>query len=170
MEILKNSYKILKGFGVVGLLVAGSYLANVLLMIFFSFTCFSLTWLVITLFLDGSAIYGLLVLFLAIPLVIMLAFIFLASSFFISFFVMEIIATAILVINYWLIPSASFANSFDRTMLTTEILGLVGIAVCGIGLFIEAIQKKEVVYFVKRTWFYVPIYIFLFWFFIFFLH
>ena len=114
--------------------------------------------LAISLFSEGSIIWGLVALFIGTPIAIGLA-----SYFFIFFLVLAILALII-----WGIVSifgfdVSFGSVWDGIWLVIKVLILGGMAFFGISAFIEAVKNKDVLSFFKENWFYILIFLFLLW-------
>ena len=93
--------------------------------------------LAISLFSEGSIIWGLVALFIGTPIAIGLA-----SYFFIFFLFLSIIALIIWGIIYIFGFNVSFGSVWDGIWLVIKILILVGMAFFGISSFIEAIKRK----------------------------
>jgi len=156
--------KIFKGAGVGGLVVGGGFLYisfTILQFLFVAFAGLSMIGLAISLFSEGSIIWGLVTLFIGTPIAIGLA-----SYFFIFFLFLAIIALIIWGIIYIFGFNVSFGSVWDGIWLVIKILILGGMAFVGISSFIEAIKKKNAVLFFKENWFYILIFFFLFWLFL----
>lgn len=163
MTIKKESFlkKIFKGVGVGGLVVGGGFLYisfTILRFLFIAFAGLSMIGLAISLFSEGSIIWGLVALFIGTPLAIGLA-----SYFFIFFLFLGIIALIIWGIIYLFGFDVSFGSVWDGIWFVIKVLILGGMAFFGISSFIEAVKNKNVLSFFKENWFYVLIFIFLFW-------
>jgi len=163
ITIKKESFlkKIFKGVGVGGLVVGGGFLYisfTILQFLFIAFAGLSMIGLAISLFSEGSIIWGLVALFIGTPIAIGLA-----SYFFIFFLVLAILALII-----WGIVSifgfdVSFGSVWDGIWLVIKVLILGGMAFFGISAFIEAVKNKDVLSFFKENWFYILIFLFLLW-------
>src|SRR3989344_9630545 len=163
VAIKKESFikKILKGVGVGGLIAGGGFLAisfTILQFLFVAFAGLSMIGLAISLFSEGSIIWGLVALFIGTPLAIGLA-----SYFFIFFLALAILALIIWGIIYLFGFNVSFGNVWDGIWLLIKILILGGMAFFGISSFVQAVKKNELVSFFKENWFYILIFFFLFW-------
>jgi len=161
--IKKESFikKIFKGAGVGGLVVGGGFLYisfTILQFLFVAFAGLSMIGLAISLFSEGSIIWGLVALFIGTPLAIGLA-----SYFFIFFLALSILALIIWGIIYLFGFNVSFGNVWDGIWLVIKVLILGGMAFFGISSFVQAVKKNELVSFFKENWFYILIFFFLFW-------
>ena len=153
--------KIFKGVGTGGLVVGGGFLYisfTILQFLFVAFAGLSMIGLAISLFSEGSIIWGLVALFIGTPIAIGLA-----SYFFIFFFALTILALIIWGIIYIFGFDVSFGSVWDGIWLVIKILILGGMAFFGISSFVEAVKNKNVVSFFKENWFYILIFFFLFW-------
>jgi hypothetical protein len=163
MTIKKKSFlkKIFKGVGTGGLVVGGGFLYvsfTILQFLFVAFAGLSMIGLAISLFSEGSIIWGLATLFIGTPIVIGLA-----SYFFIFFFILSILALIIWGIISIFGFDVSFSSVWDGIWVVIKILILGGMAFLGISSFIEAVKNKNAVSFFKENWFYILIFFFLFW-------
>ncbi|KUK66437.1 MAG: hypothetical protein XD85_0222 [Parcubacteria bacterium 34_609] len=163
VTIKKESFieKIFKGAGVGGLVVGGGFLYisfTILQFLFVAFAGLSMIGLAISLFSEGSIIWGLVALFIGTPLAIGLA-----SYFFIFFLALAILALIIWGIIYLFGFNISFGNVWDGIWLVIKVLILGGMAFFGISSFVQAVKKNELVSFFKENWFYILIFFFLFW-------
>lgn len=153
--------KIFRGVGFGGLVVGGGFLYisfTILQFLFVAFAGLSMIGLAISLFSEGSIIWGLVALFIGTPIAIGLA-----SYFFIFFLFLAIIALIIWGIIYLFGFSVSFGSVWDGIWLVIKVLILGGMAFFGISSFVQAIKNKDVVSFFKENWFYILIFFFLFW-------
>jgi hypothetical protein len=153
--------KIFKGVGVGGLVVGGGFFYVSLIILRFLFVAFaglSMIGLAISLFSEGSIIWGLIVLFIGTPIAIGLA-----SYCFIFFLILAIFALIIWGIIYIFGFNVSFVSVWDGIWLVVKILILGSMAFLMISSFIEAIKNKDIVSFFKENWFYILIFFFLFW-------
>jgi len=161
--IKKESFlkKIFKGVGTGGLVVGGGFLYisfTILQFLFVAFAGLSMIGLAISLFSEGSIIWGLVALFIGTPIAIGLA-----SYFFIFFLFLAILALIIWGIIYIFGFDVSFGSVWDGIWLVIKVLILGGMAFFGVSSFIEAVKNKNVLSFFKENWFYILIFLFLFW-------
>lgn len=153
--------KIFKGVGFGGLVVGGGFLYisfTILQFLFVAFAGLSMIGLAISLFSEGSIIWGLVALFIGTPLAIGLA-----SYFFIFFLFLAILALIIWGVIYLFGFNVSFGSVWDGIWLLIKVLILGGMAFFGISSFIQAVKNKDVVSFFKENWFYMLLFLFLFW-------
>ncbi|MEK7076269.1 MAG: zinc ribbon domain-containing protein [Patescibacteria group bacterium] len=153
--------KVFKGVGVGGLVVGGGFLYisfTILRFLFIAFAGLSMIGLAISLFSEGSIIWGLVALFIGTPIAIGLA-----SYFFIFFLFLAILALIIWGIIYIFGFDVSFGSVWDGIWLVIKVLILGGMAFFGVSSFIEAVKNKNVLAFFKENWFYILIFFFLFW-------
>jgi len=153
--------KIFKGAGVGGLVVGGGFLYIAFFILQFLFVAaagLSMIWLAVSLFSEGSIIWGLVVLFIGTPIAIGLA-----GYFFIFFLALTILALIIWGIIYLFGFNVSFSSVWDSIWLIIKILILGGMAFFGISSFVQAVKNRDVVSFFKETWFYILLFVFLFW-------
>jgi len=153
--------KIFKGVGTGGLVVGGGFLYisfTILQFLFVAFAGLSMIGLAISLFSEGSIIWGLVALFIGTPIAIGLA-----SYFFIFFLFLAILALIIWGIIYIFGFDVSFGSVWDGIWLVIKVLILGGMAFFGVSSFIEAVKNKNVLSFFKENWFYILIFFFLFW-------
>lgn len=163
ITIKKESFlkKIFKGVGTGGLVVGGGFLYisfTILQFLFVAFAGLSMIGLAISLFSEGSIIWGLVALFIGTPIAIGLA-----SYFFIFFLILAILALIIWGIIYIFGFNVSFGSVWDGIWLIIKVLILGGMAFFGVSSFIAAVKNKNVVSFFKENWFYILIFLFLFW-------
>lgn len=161
--IKKGSFlkKIFKGVGTGGLVVGGGFLYisfTILHFLFVAVAGLSMIGLAISLFSEGSIIWGLVALFIGTPIAIGLA-----GYFFIFFLVLAILALIIWGIIYVFGFDVSFGSVWDGIWLVIKVLILGGMAFFGVSSFIAAVKNKNVVSFFKENWFYILIFFFLFW-------
>jgi len=161
--IKKESFlkKIFKGVGTGGLIVGGGFLYvsfTILQFLFVAFAGLSMIGLAISLFSEGSIIWGLAVLFIGTPIAIGLA-----GYFFIFFLFLAIIALIIWGIISIFGFDVSFGNVWGGVWVVIKMLILGGMTFFGINSFVQAIKNKNVLLFFKENWFYIPIFFFLFW-------
>ena len=150
--------KIFKGVGVGGLVVGGGFLYisfTILRFLFIAFAGLSMIGLAISLFSEGSIIWGLVALFIGTPIAIGLA-----SYFFIFLAILALIIWGIIYIFGF---DVSFGSVWDGIWLVIKVLILGGLAFFGVSSFIEAVKNKNVLAFFKENWFYILIFFFLFW-------
>lgn len=153
--------KILKGVGIGGLVVGSGFLYvlfTILQFLFVALAGLSMIGLAISLFYEGSIIWGLVTLFIGTPIVIGLA-----SYFFIFFLVLTIL---ILIIRLGLSIfgfDVSFSSVWNGIWLVIKVLILGGMAFFGISSFVEAVKNKDIISFFKENWFYILFFCFLFW-------
>lgn len=153
--------KIFRGVGTGGLVAGGGFLYISFIILQFLFVAFvglSMIGLAISLFSEGSIIWGLVALFIGTPIAIGLA-----NYFFIFFLALSILALIIWGIIYIFGCDVSFISVRDGIWLVIKILILGGMAFFGISSFIEAVKNKNVVSFFKENWFYILVFFFLFW-------
>ena len=167
VALKKDSFlkKVFKGVGIGGLVLGGGFLSVLFYILHFLFVAvagLSMIWLAITLFSEGSIIWGLVVLFIGTPIAIGLA-----GYFFIFFFALTILALIIWGVTYLFGFNVSFGSVWDSIWLIIKVLILGGMAFFGITSFVQAVKKNELVSFFKENWFYILIFFFLFWLFIF---
>lgn len=163
IPVKKESFlkKVFKGVGTGGLVVGGGFLYisfAILQFLFVAFVGLSMIGLAISLFSEGSIIWGLVALFIGTPIAIGLA-----SYFFIFFLVLSILPLIIWGIISIFGFDVSFSNVWDGIWVVIKILILGGMAFFGISSFIEAIKNKDIISFFKENWFYVLVFFFLFW-------
>ncbi len=163
IKIKKESFlkKVFKGVGTGGLVVGGGFLYisfTILQFLFVAFAGLSMIGLAISLFFEGSIIWGLVALFIGTPIVIGLA-----SYSFIFFLFLAILALIIWGIIYLFGFNVSFGSVWDGIWLLIKVLILGGMAFFGISSFVQAVKNKDVISFFKENWFYIIIFLFLFW-------
>ena len=160
--IQKNIFKkIFRGVGTGGLVVGGGFLYisfTILQFLFVAFAGLSMIGLAISLFSEGSIIWGLVALFIGTPIAIGLA-----GYFFIFFLFLTIITLIIWGVISLFGFNVSFDSVWDGIWLVIKILILGGMAFFGISSFIQAIRDKEVALYFKENWFYIPLFFFLLW-------
>ena len=166
VTIKKESFikKVFKGVGTGGLVVGGGFLYisfTILQFLFVAFAGLSMIGLAISLFSEGSIIWGLVALFIGTPIAIGLA-----SYFFIFFLFLAILALIIWGIIYLFGFDVSFGSVWDGIWLLIKVLILGGMAFFGISSFVQAVKNKDVISFFKENWFYIIIFFFLFWLFL----
>lgn len=162
-EVRKEGFlkKVFKGIGIGGLVVGGGFLYisfTILRFLFVAFAGLSMIGLAISLFSEGSIIWGLVALFIGTPLAIGLA-----SYFFIFFLFLAILALIIWGIIYLFGFDVSFGSVWDGIWLLIKVLILGGMAFFGISEFIQAVKSSDVTSFFKENWFYILLFLFLFW-------
>ena len=153
--------KIFKGVGTGGLVVGGGFLYvsfTILQFLFVVSAGMSMIGLAISLFSEGSIIWGLVALFIGTPIAIGLA-----SYFFIFFLFLAILALIIWGIIYIFGFDVSFGSVWDGIWLVIKVLILGGMAFFGVSSLIGAVKNKNVLSFFKENWFYILIFLFLFW-------
>ena len=153
--------KIFKGVGTGGLVVGGGFLYisfTILQFLFVAFAGLSMIGLAISLFSEGSIIWGLVALFIGTPIAIGLA-----SYFFIFFLFLTILALIIWGSIYIFGFDVSFGSVWDGIWLVIKVLILGGMAFFGVSSLIGAVKNKNVLSFFKENWFYILIFLFLFW-------
>ena len=153
--------KIFKGVGTGGLVVGGGFLYvsfTILQFLFVVSAGMSMIGLAISLFSEGSIIWGLVALFIGTPIAIGLA-----SYFFIFFLFLTILALIIWGIIYIFGFDVSFGSVWDGIWLIIKVFILGGMTFFGVSSFIEAVKNKNVLFFFKENWFYILIFLFLFW-------
>ena len=163
VSLRKESFfkKILKGVGIGGLVVGGGFLYisfTILQFLFVAFAGLSMIGLAISLFSEGSIIWGLITLFIGTPIAIGLA-----SYFFIFFLILSILALIIWGVIYIFGFDVSFGSVWDGIWLVIKVLILGSMAFFGISSFVEAVENKNVISFFKENWFYILFFCFLFW-------
>ena len=166
VTIKKESFikKVFKGVGTGGLVVGGGFLYisfTILQFLFVAFAGLSMIGLAISLFSEGSIIWGLVALFIGTPIAIGLA-----GYFFIFFLFLAILALIIWGIIYLFGFNVSFGSVWDGIWLLIKVLILGGMAFFGISSFVQAVKNKDVISFFKENWFYIIIFFFLFWLFL----
>jgi len=153
--------KIFRGVGISGLVVGGGFLYILFTILHFLFVAvagLSMIGLAISLFSEGSIIWGLVALFIGTPIAIGLA-----GYFFIFFLILTIVALIIWGVIYLFGFNVSFGSVWDGIWLVIKVLILGGMAFFGISSFVQAIKNKDVVSFFKENWFYILFFFFLFW-------
>ena len=153
--------KIFKGVGTGGLIVGGGFLYvsfTILQFLFVVSAGMSMIGLAISLFSEGSIIWGLVALFIGTPIAIGLA-----SYFFIFFLFLTILALIIWGSIYIFGFDVSFGSVWDGIWLIIKVFILGGMTFFGVSSFIEAVKNKNVLFFFKENWFYILIFLFLFW-------
>ena len=153
--------KIFKGVGTGGLVVGGGFLYvsfTILQFLFVVSAGMSMIGLAISLFSEGSIIWGLVALFIGTPIAIGLA-----SYFFIFFLFLTILALIIWGSIYIFGFDVSFGSVWDGIWLIIKVFILGGMTFFGVSSFIEAVKNKNVLFFFKENWFYILIFLFLFW-------
>jgi len=153
--------KVLTGGGWGGL-IAGFWVFNILQFIFVACAGLSMVGLAIKLFIQGSIIWGLVVLFIGTPLAIALT-----SYFFIFFLIMAIVALMIWGLSHLFGFNVSFSNAWDGVWFGVKALILGIMFFGGIGIFISAIREKKVLGFFKEAWLGILLFCFFFWLFFF---
>jgi len=118
----------------------------------------SMIWWAITLFLEGSIIWGLLVLLIGTPIAIGIAFYAAIFLFFIG-----IIAAIIWGIINLFGFNVSFGSVWGSVWLVIKILVLGGMAFLGVSSFVQAVKENQIASFFKGNWFYILLFFFLFW-------
>ena len=153
--------KIFKGVGTGGLVVGGGFLYvsfTILQFLFVVSAGMSMIGLAISLFSEGSIIWGLVALFIGTPIAIGLA-----SYFFIFFLFLTILALIIWGSIYIFGFDVSFGSVWDGIWLIIKVFILGGMTFFGVSSFIEAVKNKNVLFFFKENWFYILIFLFFFW-------
>ncbi|MFC2034035.1 hypothetical protein ACFLTT_01335 [Chloroflexota bacterium] len=152
-----------KGIGQGTLIASGGTLLlvfNVLQFIFVASAGLGTVWGAITLFMDGSILWGLVVLFIGTPISIALA-----QWLFIPLFFISIIVAII----WGLANLFGFDVSFDSAWSFVWFIGTILIigfmAFFGVTGFVEAIKSNRVLGYFKENWFYILIFCGLFWWF-----
>lgn len=153
--------KLLKGVG-----TGGFYVGSGAFLILFHIVQFAVAAVVglsmigwaITLFLEGSIIWGLLVLLIGTPIAVGIAFY--AAIF--LFFIGIIVAIIWGIINLFGF-NVSFGSVWSIIWLGIKILVLGGIAFVVGSSFVEAVKENKLKSFFKENWFYIPLFFFLFW-------
>ena len=153
--------KLFKGVGFGGLYVGGGALLilfNIVQFVVPAVVGLSMIWWAITLFLEGSIIWGLLVLLIGTPIAVGIA-----AWVSIFLFIIGIIAAIIWGIINLFGFNVSFGGVWDSIWLAIKILILGGIAFVGVSSFVQAVKENELVSFFKGNWFYILLFFFLFW-------
>lgn len=118
----------------------------------------SMIWWAITLFFEGSIIWGLLVLLIGTPIAIGIAFYVAIFLFFIG--IITVITWGILSLFG---VNISFESVWSIVWLGIRILLLGGMAFIGVSSFVQAVKENELASFFKGNWFYILLFFFLFW-------
>lgn len=167
-EILKDDHnkvnnfkKMFKGIGIGGAVIGGG-----LIYLFFSVVRFlyiasaglSMVWLAINLFQGGSIVWGLVFLIIGTPIAIGIA----------SYLFLPLLIFSILTLIIWGVISifvihVSFGDIWYWLWFIIKIFLIVMMLYLWISEFIESIKKKQVSYFFKENWFYIPLFFLLFW-------
>jgi hypothetical protein len=158
MNVVK---KLFKGAGIGGFYVGYGAFAILFSIVQFAIPAIaglSMIWAAITLFLEGSIIWGLLVLLIGTPIAVGLA----AWAAIFLFFI-GIIALIIWGIISLFGFNVSFGSVWGMVWFGIKILVLGGIAFAVGSSFVQAVKEKELISFVKGNWFYVLLFIFLLW-------
>ena len=158
MNVIK---KVFKGVGTGGLYIGGGAFLILFTIVQFvvpAVVGLSMIWWAITLFLEGSIIWGLLVLLIGTPIAIGIA-----SYAAIFLFFIGIIAAIIWGIASLFGFNVSFGRVWSIIWLVIKILVLGGIAFVVGSSFVQAVKGKELVSFFKGNWFYILLFFFLFW-------
>lgn len=114
--------------------------------------------LAITLFSQHSIIWGLIVLFIGTPIVIALA-----SYFFIFFLILIILALIIWGVTYLFGFDIAFSSVWDGIWLIIRLLIVGGLGYFLVSGFLISLQKSMAVYFFKKNWFSIILFIVIFW-------
>ncbi|TFB08172.1 hypothetical protein E3V08_05135 [Candidatus Atribacteria bacterium MT.SAG.1] len=153
--------KILEGFGIGSLFVGGGILFILFSILQFLFTAFivlsTIGW-AISLFIEGSIFWGLLVLLIGTPLAMGLA-----HWLFFYLIILGILSAILWGIATILGFDISFWTAWDNIWVIIKIAILGIIAICGIAGFIEAVKEKNVLGFFKDYWLGILLFCFLFW-------
>jgi len=153
--------KLLKGMRTGGLYVTGGAFLILFQIVQFAVPAvvgLSMIWWAITLFLEGSIIWGLLVLLIGTPIAIGIAFYAAIFLFFIG-----IIAAIIWGIINLFGFNVSFGSVWGSVWLVIKILVLGGMAFLGVSSFVQAVKENQIASFFKGNWFYILLFFFLFW-------
>lgn len=157
-SLFKN---ILKGAGIGSLVLGGGLVSVALFILYFLFVALvglSIIWLAVSLFYQGSIIWGVVVLFIGAPIAVGLA-----SYLFPFLLVTLIIALTIWGVIYLLGFEVSFDDVWDGIWLIIVVLILGSTAFLGAVSFVKALKKRELVAFFKKSWFYFLIFFFMLW-------
>ena len=149
--------KLFTGLGY-GLFMGGGGLFHLVQFVVTAVVGLSMIWWAITLFLEGSIIWGLLVLLIGTPIAIGIAFYAAVFLFFIG-----IVAAIIWGIINLFGFNVSFGGVWGGIWLAIKILILGGIAFVGVSSFVQAVKENELVSFFKGNWFYILLFFFLLW-------
>ncbi len=155
------SKRILSGLGMGSLVVGGGILFTLFGILHYLFPAvvgLLMIWWAIVLFLEGSIIWGLLVLLIGTPIAIGIA-----SYAFIFLFFLAILAAIIWGIIQLFGGDISFWGVWDVIWLiiVVSVMGFSGYLLT-FG-FIQAIKEKKIAEFFKETWFYILLFLFFFW-------
>ena len=151
--------KLLPGLGY-GLYMGGGCLFQLVQFVVTAVAGLSMIWWAITLFLEGSIIWGLLVLLIGTPIAIGIA----AYAAIFLFFIGIIAAIIWGIINLFGF-NVSFGGVWSIIWLGIKILVLGCIAFIVGGSFVEAVKENRLKSFFKGSWFYILLFFFLLWFF-----
>ena len=154
---MKAIKKLLPGLGQ-GLFMGGGCIFQLVQFVVTAVVGLSVIWWAITLFLEGSIIWGLLVLLIGTPVVIGIAFYTAILLFFIG----------IITLIIWGIISlfgidVSFSSVWGMVWFGIKILVLGGIAFAVGSSFVRAVKEKELISFVKGNWYLILLFFFLCW-------
>ncbi|MBI2328188.1 MAG: hypothetical protein HYU85_00815 [Chloroflexi bacterium] len=141
MNVIK---KIFKGVGTGGLYMGGGALLilfNIVQFVVPAIAGLSMIWWAITLFFEGSIIWGLLVLLIGTPIAIGIA-----SYAAIFLFFIGIIAVIIWGIVSLFGFNVSFGSVWNIIWLVIKILILGGMAFIGVSSFVQAVKENELVF------------------------
>ena len=153
--------KILGGLGTGGFLVGGGIISTLYYILSFIFTAIvglSAIGMAITLFLEGSIIWGLITLLILTPLAIALAH---------YLFLYCVILTILSAIIWGIATIFGFDISFGTAGEIVWLLGKIAIlgvwAFLGVILFRESVKEKNILGFFKDYWLGILLFCFLFW-------
>jgi len=155
------SKKILKGMGMGGLVMGGGILYVLFVILQFLFVAsagLSMIALSISLFQDGSIIWGLIALLIGTPIAIGLA-----RYLFIFWLFLGIIALIIWGITNLFGLNVSFDSVWDGIWWVVKILLTGGLAILLVYMFIDAVKNKDIASFFKESWGYIFLFFFFFW-------
>ncbi|MFC1954874.1 hypothetical protein ACFLVZ_03540, partial [Chloroflexota bacterium] len=114
----------------------------------------SMIWWAITLFIDGSIIWGILVLIIGTPI---------AAGIAPFLFFIGIIAAIIWGILNLFGLNVSFSSAWDIVWSGLKILLLGGIAIFTVASFVGAVKQKEIKSFFKQNWFWIILFFVFLW-------
>ncbi|MEI7621152.1 MAG: zinc ribbon domain-containing protein [Candidatus Moraniibacteriota bacterium] len=153
--------KFFKGIGAGGLVMGGGFLSISFMILQFLFVAtagLSMISLAITLFYDGSIIWGLIALFIGTPIAIGLA-----NSFFVFWFLLGILVLIVWGVANLFGFNISFDSAWEGVWQLIKILVTGGVAFLLISLFVDAVKNKNIASFFSESWGYIILLVFLFW-------
>ncbi len=157
MSWFKGLRKLLPGLGQ-GVFMGGGCLFQIVQFVVTAVAGLSMIWWAITLFIEGSILWGLLVLIIGTPIVIGLA-----GWAAIFFFPIGIITLIIWGIISLFGIDISFGSVWGMVWFGIKILILGGIAFTVGSSFVQTVKEREFISFFKKNWFWIILFFFLLW-------